>query len=198
MIAPLWELPASRAADWGCKVTVCIAALCQERRVIVAVSDMLATLGAIASDISVIKSDILYSGWAVMTAGDDTEHIDPIVARARELIKRKRGSTTPEEVAAKLSQSYEERLQEQIRIKVLSRYGFTSKTFRDTGKKKLTASVYNSLAAKIANVRINLKFLACGFDHEGQGHIFAIDGENAPLSYDKLWCCNGSGFLGIL
>jgi len=182
----LSKLPASKAADWGCKVTVCIAALCEDRRVVVAASDMLATLGKTAVDISVLKNDVLFPRWAMMTAGDDIEHVDPILNRARQLLSRKIEHKTPEEVADKLAQAYEERVQEQIRTKVLSRFRYTANTFRDTGKKRLTASVFNSIVAKIAAVRIKLSFLVCGTDREGKGHIFCIDGENAPLSYDKL------------
>jgi hypothetical protein len=108
-----------------------------------------------------------------MTAGDDTEHIDPILIRARQLLHRKMEYKTPQEVASKLAQSYAERLQAQIEATVLSRHRFTPNTFRDTGKKKLTASVFNSLVARIAQVKIKLSFLVCGFDRNRDGLLNA-------------------------
>jgi hypothetical protein len=180
------KLPVSRPADWGCKVSICIAALCEKRKVVVVASDMLATLGSTASDVSVMKNDVLFPRWVVLTAGDDTEHIDPILNRAKQLLRRKLERKTPQEVASKLTQAYQERLQEEIAAKVLSRYRFTPNTFRDTGKKRLTASVYNALAARIAAIKLRLHFLVAGFDHGGIGHVLGLMGEECPVSYDKL------------
>ncbi len=181
----LSKLPTSRPADWGCKVTVCIGALCEKRSVVVAATDMLPTLGNIAADVAVIKNDVLFPRWAVLTAGDDVEHLEPILDRARVLLTKKWERKSPQEVATKLARAYEERLQEEIRIRVLSRFRFTPNTFRDHGKRKLTASVFNSLASKIASIKIRLKFLVCGL-HRGEGHILGFDGDGAPVSYNKL------------
>jgi hypothetical protein len=147
---------------------------------------MLATLGVMASDVQVLKNDVLFPRWVMMTAGDDTEHIDPILTRARKLLHTKIEHKTPQQVASKLAQAYEERLQELIQANVLKRYRFTPNTFRDTGKKKMTASVYNSLITKIAAVKLKLSFLVCGLDGTRTGHIIGIDRDNAPVSYDKL------------
>lgn len=185
--AQLSKLPVSRPADWGAKVTICIGALCEGRKVVVAASDMLVTLGSTASDVSVFKNDVLFPRWAVMIAGDDTEHIDPILARAKHLLSKKLEHKTPQQVVDKLTQAYEERLQQEITAKVLSRYRFTPNTLRDTGKRKLTASVYNALAARIALVRIRLQFLVVGFDHNDVGHVLGlVGGDGAPVSYDRL------------
>jgi hypothetical protein len=182
----LSKLPTSRQADWGIKVSVCIAALCEKRKMVVAASDMLVTLGSVATDISVLKNEVVYPRWAVMTAGDDTEHIDPILARAKQLLSKKWERKSPQQVASKLTQAYQERIQQEIAASVLTRYRFTSNTFRDSGKKRLTASVFNALAAKIASVKIRPHFLVAGFGHDGLGHIIGLMGEGAPVSYDKL------------
>jgi hypothetical protein len=182
----LSKLPASRPADWGSKVTVCIGALCENRKVVIAATDMLATLGLVASDVGVFKNEVIFPRWVAMTAGDDTEHIDAILNRTRALLSRKIEHKTPEEVAVELVQAYSERLQELITLRVLSRYRFTPNTFRDHGKKRLTASVYNALASRIAAIKIRLSFLVCGFDRSGVGHILGIHGEEPAVSYDKL------------
>jgi hypothetical protein len=183
---PLSKLPTSRPADWGHTMSVCIAALCERRSIVVTACDMLATLGSTASDVAVFKNEVLFPRWAILTAGEDTEHIDPIVRRARQLLSRKYQHKSPEQVAEKLTQAYQEGIQAQIGAKVLAKYGFTPRTFHDQGKKKLTASVYNMLAAKIALITIRLQFLVAGMGTDKKGHIVGLMGEEAPVSYDKL------------
>ena len=148
---------------------------------------MLATLGVVASDFGVLKNEVLFPRWIVMFAGDDIEHLQPILQRTRELLVRKIESKTPQQVAAKLQQAFEERLEEQIRVKVLARHKMTTRQFWESGRKRLTASVFNQLAARIDTVRISLKFLVCGMDSNRKGHILVVSGtEDAPLSYDKI------------
>jgi hypothetical protein len=125
-----------------------------------------------------------------MFAGEDVEHIPFILGRAHDLLsalhKKKGAIPTPQQVAGALQRSYEERLEEQIDAKVLRRYGYTVKSFRDEGKKKCTASVYNGLCSKIANVKISLRFLLAGFDAKNKGHIIVGGGEEAPKDYTML------------
>lgn len=33
---------------------------------------------------------------------------------------------------------------------------------------------------------LSLKFLICGFDEKGIGHIYCVDGESAPANYDSV------------
>jgi hypothetical protein len=98
------------------------------------------------------------------------------------------------QVANALQKAYEERLEVQIEAKVLRRFGFTAKSFRDEGKKKCMASLYNGLCAKIAGVRLSLKFLLAGFDDKNKGRIIVGGGEEAPTDYTRLgfWAI-GSG-----
>lgn len=46
----LSKLPVPRPADWGFKVSVCIALLCNERKTIVRVSDYKVNFGEFAAD----------------------------------------------------------------------------------------------------------------------------------------------------
>lgn len=177
-------------ADWGYNVTICIAALCENSEKIILVSDTKVSFGDFSADKAVLKQEPFFTRWMTMFAGEDVEHIPFILRRAHDLLsatrKRKGAIPTPQQVASALQRSYEERFEAQIEAKVLRRYGYTVKSFRDEGKKKCTASVYNGLCAKIANVKLSLKFLLVGFDAKNKGHIIVGGGEEAPTDYTML------------
>jgi ATP-dependent protease HslVU (ClpYQ) peptidase subunit len=177
-------------ADWGFNVTVCIAALCENSEKIILVSDTKVSFGDFSADSAVFKMELLFSRWMTLFAGEDVEHIPFILSRTNDLLttvrKRKRAIPTPQQVANALQRSYDERLEAQIEAKVLRRYGYTVKSFRDEGKKKCTASIYNGLCSKIANVKLSLKFLLAGFDEKNKGHIIVGGGEETPTDYTML------------
>jgi ATP-dependent protease HslVU (ClpYQ) peptidase subunit len=177
-------------ADWGYNVTICIAALCENSEKIILASDAKVSFGDFSADGAVLKMGALFARWLTLFAGEDVEHIPFILTRAHDLLfaaRRKKGAIpTPAQVANALQRAYEERLEAQIEARVLRRYGYTVKTFRDEGKKKCTASVYNGLCSKIANVKISLRFLLAGFDANNKGHIIGGGGEEAPTDYTAL------------
>lgn len=179
-------------------MTVCIAALCENRDKVVLVSDTKVSFGDFSADMAVLKMESVFHRWMTLFAGEDVDHIPFILSRTRSLLsairKRKGATVTPQQVASSLQRAYEERLEAQIEAKVLRRYGYTIKSFRDEGKKKRTASVYNSLCSKIASVKLSLKFLVAGFDVKNKGHIIVGGGEESPTDYTSLgfWAI-GSG-----
>jgi ATP-dependent protease HslVU (ClpYQ) peptidase subunit len=179
-----------RLADWGFNVTICIGALCENRDKIVLISDSKVSFGDFSADMAVLKMDVLFSRWITLFAGEDTEHIPFILERTHSLLsalrRRKVAIPTPAQVANALQRAYQERLDEQIEATVLRRYGFTVSSFNRDGKKRCTASVYNGLCSKIANVKLSLKFLLAGFDAKNKGYLLVGGGEEAPTDYSKL------------
>jgi ATP-dependent protease HslVU (ClpYQ) peptidase subunit len=171
-------------------VTVCITALCENSDKIILVSDSKVSFGDFSADMAVHKMETIFNRWMTLFAGEDTEHIPFILERTRDILssvrRRRKSLPTPAQVANALQRSYEERLEAQIEAKVLRRYGYTVKSFRDEGKKKCTASVYNGLCSKIAGVKLSLKFLLAGFDAKNKGHIIVGGGEQAPTDYTNL------------
>jgi hypothetical protein len=132
---------APRLADWGYKVTVCIAGLSEARTKIAVVTDMKAGLGSFAADFVGPKSTIL-GGWTIMYAGEDIESVPFIISDAASFLSMTHGKMTPRDVAYAVDRAYSERLSTIIETKVLRRYGYTPESFRKQGKKQLTASVY--------------------------------------------------------
>jgi len=190
MLSHLSRLPASRLADWGYKVTVCIAGLSESRKKIVTVTDMKAGLGSFASDFVAPKS-VFWRKWTIMYAGEDIESVPFIISAAKSSIAKLKGAVGPQDIADALDQAYAQRLNKIIETKVLRRYGYTSESFRKQGKKQLTASIYNSLCVGIASVKLSLRFLVAGFDKQGKGHILVAGGDEPPTDYTSL------GFFAI-
>jgi len=206
------------AADWGFKVSVCIAVLCNSYKTIVSVSDYKVGFGDFSADNLAQKRHQIWAGSQVLFAGNDVEHAMPILERANHILetqtedlllklKRERESKGPEgildghhelpsyiDVVDAIDKAYGERLQSEITKKVLRKRGFDVNTFRETGKQKCTPSAYLALLSRIDQIKISLKFIVLGFTENGEGHIYSVDGESSPKCYDSIgmWAI-GSG-----
>ena len=138
-----------------------------------------------------------------MFAGNDVAHAEPIIrAIKRNLLataaKQKRPHEA-EEVAAIVDDAYSEQLQAQIEKKILLKHGYDSETFQKRAKLQCTLEIYGKTWDRIDREKISLQFLVCGFDKEQVGHIWLVDGENAPTSYNVIdfWAI-GSGAQAAL
>ncbi len=182
----LSRLPATKAADWGYEVTVCIGILCNQGQSIVTVTDRKVTFGDFSADNLAIKHTPLWANWYALVAGNDVEHAKPILSRAKTILSESGLQQKQDDVLTAIGRAYSERLDAEITAKILRRRGFNIETFREHGKSKCTREVYFDLCTRIDQIRISLSFLICGFDEEATGHIFCIDGKSAPKSYDDL------------
>ncbi len=179
---------------WGWRVSICLAAFFGNGEGIVVASDEKVSFGNYSAENAAIKTQPLLKNWEVLYAGDDVEHVPVIIRRARHLLKDFKKPPNIGEIVGALDTAYKERIHHEIEARVLRKHGFTVDTFRDRGKQKCTATVYNNLCERISRVEVSLKFLLCGFDTIGQGHIFEVNGQSAPRCYDHIgmWAI-GSG-----
>jgi 20S proteasome alpha/beta subunit len=177
----------------GFKVTVCIAALCNQKRKIVAVSDTKTSFGVFSADDISIKSIPIAKNWIALQAGEDVTDAQFITDRARELLIPN-VSPTPIEASTALQDAYIERTRKQVEAQVFARYGYTWEAFRQSGKADLTKKIFNELAERAAGVTLSIQFILAGFDSDGQGHLYTVDGERAPASWDTVgFCAIGTG-----
>jgi hypothetical protein len=202
MMDILSKLPAPRAADWGFGVTIGIGVMCDLGAHIVTVSDQKVDFGSYAADYAALKTIALVGNehdggidriWHVLIAGNDTEYADPIIDRARKLLRYT--SVHPvETIVEALDMAFAEATRKEIEHKVLTKRGFTAETFMETGRRKCGASVDLSRCQKIDQVKLSLKFLLCGFDEAKHPHLYEINGETQPKCYDSIgmWAI-GSG-----
>lgn len=188
---------APKPSDYGLNVTVCIAAMCESGRKIVAASDQMVTFGDFSADGVALKSDPIHRDWHVLFAGDDIGHVRPILSQVKYVLHtayKNRQTRVDGEVRFVLEMAYQDRLNAEIEARVLKRNGFTAKTFARNGVKLLTAERYHHLCARIDKVDLGCVFLVAGFDPQGDGHIFSLDGGRLAKSRDEVgfWAI-GSG-----
>lgn len=160
-------------------------------------SDEKVSFSGFAADNFVVKDMPLWGSTWALVAGDDIEHVPTIMVRAKRILDGKsldNRSLVVEEAAYALDEAYGHILKSEITRKVLRKRGFTVDTFLEKGRQKCTPSAYLSLCERIDRVNLALRFLVCGFDESGEGHIFTVDGQGAPKCYDTIgmWAI-GSG-----
>lgn len=203
--------PWADSTDWEARVSVCIAGLCEESKSVVCISDKKVSFGEFSAEDAVIKAEPLWrDGSVVMFAGDDVSHADPIIQHAHGLLsegwdkskrpqKRRQGLPTTI-LADALDVAYQWRLQKQIETSVLRSYGYTVATFKKYGRKECTEHQHADICRRIDQVHLDgLVFLLAGFSPNGHGHIWTINGSDAPRLYDRLgaWAI-GSGARAAL
>ncbi len=175
-------------------MSVCIAIICNHGKQIVTVTDKKVDFGDYSADNIALKNWPLGGGWFALFAGDDVEHARPILTRAREILGKITDDRKPMDYADAVDIAFGEFVQREVANKVLRKRGFTVDSFVEKWRAKCTPSVYLSLCNRIDQVSIKLQFLVCGFDPDGQAHIFKVDGDSAPKCYDSvgMWAI-GSG-----
>ena len=179
-----------RPADWGFKVSVCIAVICEGGKKIVCVTDNKVSFEDFSAENAVWKSYPIADRWTALYAGSDVEHAMPIIRAAGktslEMPRKLNRRLTPDEVIFNLEEAYTERLQSHVERKFLRKHGFDTESFTKSGKLKMTQDVYAKISEKIAKTEFSLVFLACGFDEDGEAHLFVVNGDGASGDFEAL------------
>ncbi len=187
-------------------MTVCIAAIGRNGyenapehgdEVIVSVSDTKLTLFYTSGDGVVSKRFHFHKEWTAMMAGNDITPCVEIMAASAALLVNKKNTLM--NVTNAVKTAYQNRLQELIQDKILSRYGMTLPEFRVDGKKHLTPEIFNSICSQIDNTGLECEFLVFGFDEHKIPHVFIVTNPGIVNVYDKpgFWAI-GSGASAAL
>jgi hypothetical protein len=184
------QLPKPSPADWGVGMTCCIAAMCDEGKKIVTVSDHMLTMGDFSADGLALKNDLLHRNWFALWS-DDASYVTAILDLVRKQLDRDKEHDWLE-VATAFVNARNAILSFEINSQVLSRHNYSDRTFYGGGgRAALTPTVFNSLQREVCNVKLDVEFLVGGFDKEGDGHIFTFDNNGATKS------CDQAGFWSI-
>jgi hypothetical protein len=187
-------------------VTVCIAAIARDGyanepergdEVIVSVSDKKLTLFYTSGDGVVSKRFHFHSEWTALMAGSDITPCVEIMQAATGLLSGKHN--TLRNIASAVKTAYQNRLQELIEDRILSRYGMKLQEFKASGKNQLTVEIFNSICSQIDNTSLECEFLVFGFDDNKIPHIFVVTNPGIVNVYDKpgFWAI-GSGASAAL
>jgi len=167
-------------------MTVCIAALCDNRKAIVLAADKMVGSHAIESEAEIHKVLSLHKDWRVMLAGNDISPAFGIIDSVKKKLQ-KSGGLTVQEVEHAVVESYREKRLADATSQYLAPRGLTLEAFNSVSSNVLPESLRLSLDSAIENHRLELELLVAGFDRGGQGHIFSIcdfDNRGAARRFD--------------
>jgi hypothetical protein len=174
----------ARLSDWRpWRVSVCIGVLASVRKEIICISDQKVTFPGFSSDYMTIKNEPGIGRCAVLYAGEDTQYAPLIFESARNALGE---NPHPREVADAIDDAYHGQISELIERRVLRRYKYDGESFRKNGKKLLSEAVFARICERIDKVNLNLRFLICGFDQTGDGHLFTAGGNQSVEGYDHI------------
>ena len=111
----LSKLSAPRAADWRCwNVSLCLSLLAEGGVKVINISDEKVNFGDFSADNLSLKDQPLFADIYVLFAGNDTEHVEPILGRTREILVASKNPASLEDAANALDLAYSERLHQEI------------------------------------------------------------------------------------
>lgn len=173
-------------------MTVCIAAITLERR-IVTVSDTMVTTFMSSADATAVKMESFGKNWEAMMAADDLTQCLPVIQRAAKYFQNR--ANTLQVARSCLKRAYQQHLTEMAADRVLGRFGSLSMdAFLKSKSKRFTDSVSQSLMSQIQQVTADWQFLAAGFDAKKTPHLFIVEEPGTDAVYDSIgFCAIGSG-----
>lgn len=177
-------------------MTCCVAALADNARTIVLVSDRQIGMRMISTDPETVKARQVHPRWWLMYAGDDISPIFNIADAIQEGLKELSGgqkatdanaATIPSisDVEAKVSECVQQERQSEVEAQYLRPRGWTFDTFQQQAPhlpKALVTSIVNEVNAH----PMPISLLLAGFDRLGYGYLFTIYGDSMyPRRHDN-------------
>lgn len=188
-------LPDPKPSELGLGMTVCIAAIANDRTIVTA-SDTKVSIGFSSSE-TTAKYEGFHDEWVAMMAGNDICHFIPIRDRASENMRGK--PNTLRSAISAFKRAYRDYLSEVATDRVLGRYDLDVSSFKKGKGHYFTKKIYQSLFDRIEAVELECNFLVYGFDARKQPHIFAVRHPGTVDVWDKpgFWAV-GSGRVSAL
>jgi|HubBroStandDraft_4_1064222.scaffolds.fasta_scaffold00042_4 20S proteasome alpha/beta subunit len=177
-------------------MTCCVAALADNARTIILVSDRQIGLRMISTDPETVKARQVHPRWWLMYAGDDISPIFNIADAIQEALKELSGgqaaidnnaTTIPSisDVEKKVSECVQNERQAEVEAQYLRPRGWTFDTFQRQAPhlpKKLVTSVVN----EVNSHDMPISLLLAGFDRLGYGYLFTVYGTSMyPRRHDN-------------
>jgi len=153
-------------------VTVCIAAICQEKKArdtIVCVSDMKLSQHHYSEDVATIKTQWVHKHWYAMIAGVYGQR-QRILYEVREKF-RSASDVSLRQMEDAFVCAYQRYGRQLVNESVLAPYGLKLEEFLGR-REDLGDAIFERLWGEIGRIKVGCEFLVCGFDSEA--HIFAV------------------------
>lgn len=172
-------------------MTQIIAALCENRKKIVLVSDRMVSKAdnSLCFEYDETKLQVIAEYAVCLKSG--TMHEPEIVEDARVEIA---GRQNMRQIAEILSKFYRNSRMYRLEMELLSLYGITS--FEDFYNKQqnMHDDLLASIVEELNNYEYGLDIILAGLNRNGTPHIYLVCEPGTPISYDEVgYCCKGSG-----
>ncbi|HXM64193.1 MAG TPA: hypothetical protein VN950_25250 [Terriglobales bacterium] len=169
-------------------MTVCVAAICDNGKTIILVSDRMIGPGFIESEPNINKVVKLHSQWWLLFAGDDISPVFDIIDYAKEAIKKKQAKDnlqpdTPAQLQTVMDavrESYEKKRMQQAESLYLKPIGWDITTFNASAGGPICLPDFGEIKAKIADYVLNIELLVAGFS-EGSAYVFSLIGREGAI-----------------
>jgi 20S proteasome alpha/beta subunit len=169
-------------------MTVCVAAICDNGKTIILVSDRMIGPGFIESEPNINKVVKLHSQWWLLFAGDDISPVFDIIDYAKEAIKKKHAEKNrrPDDPAQlqtvmdAVRESYEKKRMEQAESLYLRPIGWNIATFNASAGGPICLPDFGEIKAKIADYVLNIELIVAGFS-EGTAYVFSLVGREGAI-----------------
>jgi len=155
-------------------VTVCIAALCDDRKAIILAADKMIGSESIESEADIHKIVGIHRNWWALMAADDISPAFPIIDHAKAKLHSKR-SVSVDDVIDAVAGSYQQKRLEQAEAVYLIPRGWTLKQFQSAHTVgPIPDALRTELDFRISAHRLYVSLLVAGFDRSRVGHIFSV------------------------
>ena len=177
-------------------MTLCIAALADDRKTIVMAADRMISVPFIESELEISKILPLQENWWAMLAADSLPGAFPVIDRVKSQWKPETDDNV-ENVVKLVSDNYQHERRSRAEAQYLLLRGLTAEQFLSQGKDWLPEIMFRELDNAVSNYNLGVELLVCGFDKAGLGHIFTLQNPGIGQRLDiPGFHAIGSGYYG--
>ena len=154
-------------------MTVCVAALCDNRKTLILAADKMVGLGYIEADPDIEKALRIHRDWWVMIAGNDVSPAFDIIDKIKDRVKTKR-EVSISSMTQIATEEYSIKKKSVFETANLDPLGWNMERFNsEEARQVLPAQLRVELYTKMAQHQLDLNLLFAGFDKR-QGHVFHL------------------------
>jgi 20S proteasome alpha/beta subunit len=191
--------------NWGCDVTIGIAAFVSSFHEIVTISDARLSYGESipADDTAVMKNRRIADKWGMMFPAEDSTAFTPVLDTVHEALKltsngQSSGVDFDFDVVSKTVQAaYEKEFNERFFREHLARFGYADVTdFRRNGFQEMGKDLYSKYADALAKFDLGLELLVYGYNGKDRRFLFEVSNPGKIISHTmRGYAAIGSGSL---
>jgi 20S proteasome alpha/beta subunit len=153
-------------------MTLCVAGFCDNGKTLIVASDYMVSFGEVMTHSpGLVKGYAFNYSWFGTFAGLVTP-FEPIMNRFLKRIEHEANSFAT--ITTAFEDAYRAERTATISARVTGKYALTLEQFLRVGKRQLSKSRYEKLAAEIEQFDLGTAFLVGGMDEQGAHHLFGV------------------------